>query len=209
MPATISSLRTQPSGSGGKHSGSRPSGWSVHPSNAASSADGVRPVLPFESLQSIAAGLALTQRAVPEDDANTATARSTRLIATSLYDVWLITWPAGSTLGSHDHGGARSVLHVVEGELVETFTDQPTGAPHVRVLRSGDVACGGTSFCHGVANRSGADATSLHVYSPPLSDLTFSGSFADGESAQDRTIPVHEQSPQASSKDAKGVNFRR
>ncbi len=150
--------------------------WSVHPSNPAPtppSSDGPGPVLPFDSLRSIASGLAWALRAVPDDNGDRATARSVRLIATSLSDIWLITWPDGSTLGPHDHGGARSVLHMLEGELIETYADRSEAWPsRVRALRSSDARCGGTSLVHDLANRSGARATSLHLYSPPISDLT-------------------------------------
>jgi quercetin dioxygenase-like cupin family protein len=131
------------------------------------------------------------------DDPN---ARSTRLIATALYDVWLITWPSGSSIGPHDHGGARSVLQVVEGELTETFSDQPEdGRSRTRVLRKGDATRGEPPFLHELVNDSGAEATSVHVYSPPLSDLTLFPRFSGDQ--QGRTIVVAERSPRASSSD--------
>ncbi len=203
MSATISTLRTKDAARRA-HTYGRPPGWAAHPSNPTPPAENLDPGPPlsFEALHSIAAGLSRTQRAVPDDDADPTTARSIRLIATALYDVWLITWPAGSSLGPHDHGGSRSVLHIVDGELIERFTGQSSsGPPSVRVLRSGDATGAEASFWHNLSNRSEAEATSLHVYSPPLSDLTFFGQFADGRYEQDRTVTVHGQSPQASSKD--------
>jgi len=140
MPATISSFRTLKAGQSAIAPHQRASGWSVHPSNPAptpQSSDSPGPVLPFDSLRSIASGLAWALRAVPDDNGDRATARSVRLIATSLYDIWLITWPDGATLGPHDHGGARSVLHMVEGELIETYADRSEAWPsRVRVLRA-------------------------------------------------------------------------
>lgn len=206
MPATISSFRTLKAGQSAIAPHQRASGWSVHPSNPAptpQSSDSPGPVLPFDSLRSIASGLAWALRAVPDDNGDRATARSVRLIATSLYDIWLITWPDGATLGPHDHGGARSVLHMVEGELIETYADRSEAWPsRVRVLRSGDATCGGTSLVHDVANRSGARATSLHVYSPPLSDLTLFQRFTGGdEPAHGRTIAIPERLPRASGGD--------
>jgi hypothetical protein len=198
MPATTSSLRTQGSGS--------PTGSPLRPllsssalptDQAPSPSGGPEVALSFDALTAIASGLAWAQEPVPggADDPN---ARSSRLIATALYDVWLITWPSGSSIGPHDHGGARSVLQVVEGELIETFADQPDEGPsRMRVLRKGDATGGTPPFLHELANRSGVEATSLHVYSPPLSDLTlFPG--LSGEQ-QGRTIAVPERSPLASS----------
>jgi hypothetical protein len=200
MPATISSPRTQQRGSPTGSPHQRPPASTELPSNQAPPpSSGPGPALSFDALTAIASGLAWAQQPVPgaADDPN---ARSTRLIATALYDVWLITWPRGSSIGPHDHGGARSVLQVVHGELVETFADQPEeGPPRSRVLRRGDATCGEPPFLHDLANSSDAEATSLHVYSPPLSDLTLFPTLS-GEQ-QGRTIAVAERSPQASSSD--------
>ena len=200
MSATICSLRTPKAG----HSASdqRPPGWSDHPSNPTLSCEKLLPVLSFDALQLIASGLAQTQRALPEDNNNATAARSIRLIATALYDVWLISWPEGTSIGPHDHGGARSVLHVVAGELTETFSDQlDVGARLVRVLRRGDSAYGDVSLLHELTNRSGLEATSLHVYSPPLSDLTFFSRFPGGQYKRGRMMAVPERSARASSRD--------
>jgi predicted metal-dependent enzyme (double-stranded beta helix superfamily) len=98
--------------------------------------------------------------------------RSTRLVATALYDAWLLTWPDGSSSGPHDHGSVRSVLRVVEGELVEIITDLVDDAPSVvRLLQPGDMTWGRASLVHDLTNRSGAEVTTLHVFSPPLDDI--------------------------------------
>jgi uncharacterized RmlC-like cupin family protein len=163
--------------------------------------DGLEPALSFEALLSIASGLAWAQKPVPGDLGDTAAARSLRLIATARYDVWLITWPAGSGLGPHDHGGARSVLHVVEGELIETFADQlEERPPRTRLLRAGDSTCGETSYLHDLENRSGREATSVHVYSPPLSDLTLFQRFSSDEDHR-RKKPVPARSARATGSD--------
>ena len=175
MPATVSSVRTQER---------------ECPSESA---------LSFDALSAIASGLAWAHEPVPggADDPN---ARSARLIATALYDVWLITWPSGSNIGPHDHGGARSVLQVVEGELIETFSDQAEqGRSRTRALRKGDTARGEPPFLHELVNGSDTEATTLHVYSPPLSDLTLFPGL--GGEQQGRTIAVAERSPRASSPD--------
>lgn len=200
MPATISSLRTLRAGPPAIPPDRRPPGWSAHPANPTPLSDSLESVLSFDALHSIASGLARTQQAVPDDNSNPGIPRSIRLIATALYDVWLITWPEGSGLGAHDHGGSRSVLHVVAGELNETFIDRPTNkSPRTRVLRTGDATRGETSLRHDLVNRSGAETTSLHVYSPPLSDLTFFRQMTWHEHGQ--TTAVSARLPEASSGD--------
>jgi predicted metal-dependent enzyme (double-stranded beta helix superfamily) len=90
------------------------------------------------------------------------------------YDAWLIAWGSTSVLQLHDHGGSFGVVHVVEGELVETYTDRRSRNP----LRSRLVAAGDTlevpSTCiHEVWNTHADPALSVHVYSPPLTTMTF------------------------------------
>jgi predicted metal-dependent enzyme (double-stranded beta helix superfamily) len=184
----------------------RESGRALHPSNHSHDrllADDPSGALPFEALRTIAAGFAQVQAPVPLDDGDPAAPRSVRLLATASYDVWLITWPDGSGLEPHDHGGVRSVLHVVDGELVEIVADhvdrQP---PRARVLRQGDTVAAKPSFIHDLVNRSGADATSLHVYSPPLAEVSFFDLHTDTECERLRTTAVMGQTPQASSHDS-------
>jgi predicted metal-dependent enzyme (double-stranded beta helix superfamily) len=124
------------------------------------------------------------------------------LLATSTYDVWLITWPDGSGLSPHDHGGSRSVMHVIDGEIVETTGDHADERGAVlNVLHKGESTCGGSSTVHDITNRSGADATTIHVYSPPLSDVTFFNLDPAGKYERLHTSPVVERVPQASSED--------
>lgn len=123
-------------------------------------------------MQAIVGGLARVQPAVLRGLDGPGQPRSTRLLVTALYDAWLVTWPDGSSSGLHDHGGVRSVLRVVEGELVEIITDLVDDAPPVvRLLQRGDMTWGRASLVHDLTNRSGAEVTTLHVYSPPLDDI--------------------------------------
>ena len=41
------------------------------------------------------------------------------------------------------------------------------------MLEQGDSTCADPSFVHDLANRSGADATTIHVHSPALTGITF------------------------------------
>jgi hypothetical protein len=128
--------------------------------------------LAFGALRSIAAGVARTQAPLPPDDDDSGAPRSLRLLATDLYDVWLVTWPPGSDRAFHGHGPVRSVLHVMDGELLEIFSDDgDAAAVGSRLLRPGDSFCATPSFVHDLANQSDAEATTLHVYSPPLSEM--------------------------------------
>jgi quercetin dioxygenase-like cupin family protein len=169
------------------------------------SADGtparIRPVgsLSFRALRAIAAGLARVEQPLPLDGTGDGT-RSSRLIATAFYDVWLITWPDGSGLEPHGHGDVRSVLQVVDGKLVETYSDRAASVESaVRTLERGSVTIAEPTVVHGLSNRSGADATTLHVYSPPLVDVTFFDLHPAGSYEAVRSTPVVGRPAQATS----------
>ena len=111
-----------------------------------------------------------------------------RLLATPAYEVWLLGWTPGQSVGLHDHGDANGAFVVVDGELVESTLTS-------RGLRQHALGAGGLGripigSVHDVANRSGHVATSIHAYSRPLSSMGFYG--ADGTLV--RTEAVHEQS---------------
>jgi len=163
--------------------------------------------LDADALHQIAAGLAQSQQPIEMQDLDGpdagTTARSRRLLATASYDVWLITWPPGSGLGAHDHGDARSVIHMVTGVLFEESIDRRrAGSLRSRVLYVGDAAQSEPSVVHRIENRSGQDATSIHVYSPPLSTVTlFDDESAGTYESGGRTAWVTGPVPLASSED--------
>lgn len=183
----------------------RPAGWRGHPTVAdPAEAEDDEPAgqLSFAALRAIVAGLSRVPVTVPPTDGDPSAPRSLRLLATTFYDVWLITWPDGSQLGAHDHGGSRGLLQVVDGELIETFSDlvgHP--APRSRVLCRGDVTAAAPAFVHELQNRSGADTTTLHAYSPPLADIGFFSLEEPGNLRPLRTSTVADRVPQASTKD--------
>jgi Cysteine dioxygenase type I len=161
-------------------------GRALHPA----SHDNPEP-LSFSALQAIAAGLGQVRRPVTLTERDDPDApRSTRLLVTAAYDVWLITWPPGSRLTTHDHGEARGVLKVVEGDLEETVADTgQSGPPRTRRLRAGESSRLEGLTPHALANVSTAETTTVHAYSPPLAEFTFfDPPHVDGEEA--RTIPV-------------------
>jgi predicted metal-dependent enzyme (double-stranded beta helix superfamily) len=181
----------------------RSAGWRAHPANSPDPAPDGEPAgrLSFTALRAIVAGLARVQRSVPPDGGDPGAARSVRLLATTFYDVWLITWPDGSGLAPHDHGGSRSVLQVVNGELLETVTENVEQQPVRHVLGPGDVTRTTPSSVHEIVNFSGSDATTIHAYSPPLADIAFFRLQGPGQVHRVRSIPVVERTPQASSRD--------
>ena len=97
--------------------------------------------------------------------------RFARLLSSSAVEAWLICWPQGSNLELHDHGPSAGAFAVVSGALDETFVG-PSG-PRTRRVRPGQVLSFGLGHVHDVANRDCLAATSVHVYSPPLTTMTF------------------------------------
>ncbi len=95
-----------------------------------------------------------------------------RLIATDRYEVWVIGWTIGQNVRVHDHGDSAGAFVVTEGELTEVLptrgeraVERTLGAGRLRHLAIGSV--------HDVVNRGAAPATSIHVYSPPITAMTY------------------------------------
>jgi cysteine dioxygenase type I len=139
----------------------------LHPS-----AEPVGRPLPIEMLAVIADGLG-SSLAV-EDDGPLTGRRCVQLLATATYQAWAITWGPSTCLELHDHGGSLGAVRVVRGQLVETSTSLRTRA----LLRShrldaGDILTVGHDTVHEVWNPQQTPAVSVHVYSPPLTTMTF------------------------------------
>ncbi|MCU1353642.1 MAG: cysteine dioxygenase [Acidimicrobiales bacterium] len=94
-----------------------------------------------------------------------------RLIATDLYEVWVLGWTSGQGVDLHDHGGSHAAFQVVEGELVEIGRGR--SGPTRRRLPAGAHREAPAGTIHDVINVSTAAATSIHAYSPPLTAMTF------------------------------------
>jgi Cysteine dioxygenase type I len=142
----------------------------LHPSTRSIGAD---------VLTAIAAGLAavtvpweLGHDEVPTDR------RYQRVLSTPAYEAWVIYWPGGELLDLHDHGGSAGVFSVVSGELDEATVEADTTV--VRRFAPGESSAFGPSRVHAVANRGTAIATSVHVYSPPLSSMIYYEHDGDG-----------------------------
>jgi predicted metal-dependent enzyme (double-stranded beta helix superfamily) len=140
------------------------------------------PRLDLDSLGDIVSGLARAVDLWRPHVAHDADERARiRLLATPAYEVWLLGWTAGQSVGLHDHGGSNGAFVVVDGELTETFAvdgAHPRGRLADRTVPVGNLGTVPAGAVHDLANRSTALATSLHVYSRPLQSMGF---FDDAE----------------------------
>ena len=84
-------------------------------------------------------------------------------------DIWLITWPSGSSTGWHDHGTASGAFVVLEGQLTEYVW---TGVATATTLQSPGVREFDGSHIHDVVNHGVRTAVSLHAYAPSLAAMT-------------------------------------
>ena len=115
--------------------------------------------------------------------------RSTlRLIATDLYEVWLLGWTPGQQVELHDHGPSHAAFRVVEGSLTELEPNPPK--LRRRLLTTGSRRTVPSGTVHDVLNDSPAMATSIHAYSPPLSAMTFYDATATRVLRSERVEPI-------------------
>ncbi|HEY5875617.1 MAG TPA: cysteine dioxygenase family protein [Ilumatobacteraceae bacterium] len=115
------------------------------------------------------------------------------LIATDVYDAWLVHWPVGTGLDLHDHGGSAGAFAVVAGNLDEDVVRDGTTVT-TRVGPGASVVFG-EGHVHAVVNRGGVGATSVHVYSPPLASMGYYRHDAGGELVAERVEAVAGASP--------------
>jgi len=137
----------------------------------------------------IAAGLAAVSMPREMTGETSPTERSCELLlATETYDAWLIHWPVGTGLEAHDHGGSTGAFAVVSGVLEEDV--EHDGETVIRRVRAGQSVTFGGDHVHAVVNRGETGATSVHVYSPPLSSMSFYRRSDDGSYRVDRVDQV-------------------
>jgi hypothetical protein len=97
-----------------------------------------------------------------------------QLLRTDLYEAWLIAWGPAGTLELHDHGGSVGAVQLVDGALVETYSDSCIRhALRTRALTPGRTITVPKTRVHEVWNPGPETALSVHVYSPPLTSMTF------------------------------------
>ncbi len=95
-----------------------------------------------------------------------------RLYRDRRMDVWLISWLPEQGTQLHDHGGSSGAFSVLSGTLTEAVVSgRSTLRDHGRA--AGDSVGFGPHYVHDVRNLSDAPAVSVHVYSPPLTTMTF------------------------------------
>jgi len=117
--------------------------------------------------------------------------RFARLLHTPAYEAWLIAWEAAADLELHDHGGSRGAFHVIKGPLVEAHTDLADPAPlRTLPIGTGEGRQVPATRIHRVWNPGPRRAVSVHVYSPPLSSMTFYDDRRDAFLAPLRTDAV-------------------
>jgi predicted metal-dependent enzyme (double-stranded beta helix superfamily) len=147
--------------------------------------------LPAHVLADIVAGIAaatpLWSGAVRHDPDGR---QPVRLIATERYEVWVIGWTTGQNVRVHDHGDSAGAFVVTAGELTEVLPDGRGGRVE-RSLATGRLRHLAVGLVHDVVNRSAAPATSIHVYSPPITHMTY----YDDTLAPVETEPVAPERP--------------
>src|SRR5829696_494613 len=84
-------------------------------------------------------------------------------------DIWLITWPVGSSTGWHDHGSASGAFVVLQGALTEYVW---TGVATANTLAPASVREFDGSHVHDVVNHGTQTAVSVHAYAPSLAAMT-------------------------------------
>jgi Cysteine dioxygenase type I len=163
MQTTLEDLTAETSVEGWKRAAQR----ALHPSGRRVEAD---------VLAAIAAGLATVTVPWELRDGEVPTERRyQRVLATAEYEAWVICWPSGGSLDLHDHGGSAGAFSVVSGALDEATIEATTegNAAVVRRFTTGETSAFGSARVHAVANRGTTPATSVHVYSPPLSSMIY------------------------------------
>ncbi len=90
-------------------------------------------------------------------------------LSSDAVELWLISWPPGSSTGWHDHGTAKGAFATLRGRLTE---DSWAGRAFRRRLAAGEARTFPSWHVHDVSNHSGEHALSLHAYAPALTAMT-------------------------------------
>jgi hypothetical protein len=84
--------------------------------------------------------------------------------------IWLLSWPAGTGTGWHDHGESAGAFLTVRGTLGEQTSH---GHRHLRrTLTAGQGRTFDKNHIHSVFNAGLGTAFSVHLYTPRLTDMT-------------------------------------
>jgi predicted metal-dependent enzyme (double-stranded beta helix superfamily) len=141
-----------------------------------------------ETVRSLAQARARWERLVRHDPAQRG---FVRLLDTPEVEAWLLTWTEAQSIELHDHGGSAGAAMVVAGELTEAFTDRVGKTPlrHI-VWPSGSTHFFDGNHIHDLQNCGPEPVTSIHVYSPPLTSMTFYDHRPDSYLAPLRSDPL-------------------
>jgi quercetin dioxygenase-like cupin family protein len=121
-------------------------------------------------LAHIAAGVAAGDSWAPYARVDAERRHHVRLLGNGRYEAWLLGWAPGQHVGMHDHGDAAGAFLVLAGELREVVLQRRRSVIDLGAGSTGVVA---RRQLHDVGNVSQRPALSIHVYSPPLSTMTF------------------------------------
>lgn len=118
------------------------------------------------------------------------------------FEVWVLGWDHAQGTDFHDHGGSAGAVQVVEGTLIEA---RPTASGvRRRTVRRGHTLAFDGAAVHDVTNARHGPSLSVHVYSPPLTTMTYYDVEATSGAARPRqTVTV--DSPESGAVDLTGL----
>jgi cysteine dioxygenase len=97
------------------------------------------------------------------------------------FELLVLCWMPGQESTIHDHAGALNAIRVHRGQLTSRAfvpaADRPAGGGPVELLAEEDVRRGGWTGVdrggiHQLVNTTGEELVTVHVYAPPLTELT-------------------------------------
>jgi quercetin dioxygenase-like cupin family protein len=147
------------------------------------------PPLPWSESVSLAFELAGDHRVRCRPDRTVARSWE-RLVTTDEFEAWVIDWPPRGAISLHDHGQSYGAVVVTEGELTESRVHVRTDGQldlDTTCLSPGGFVEIAPGVVHDVQNIGTGCATSVHVYSPRLTSMTYF-SIARGSLVADRTV---------------------
>jgi cysteine dioxygenase len=97
------------------------------------------------------------------------------ILRTPGFELLALCWLPGQRSTIHDHGGSVGVVRVYRGDLTSRLYDAQDGEP-ARMISEDDVGPGTHAAVdrpdiHQLANETGEDLVTIHIYSPPLAAL--------------------------------------
>ena len=128
--------------------------------------------LSLRHLEAIAEGIAASPLWHDLSDPTPEVRSAVRVVHTDAYEAWVLGWLPGHGVELHDHGTSDAAFTVVEGTLVE-ITGREDGSLSRLELSLGASRVVPAGRRHDVLNVAAERATSIHVYAPHLTAMTF------------------------------------